>query len=92
MAVIACINNEDKKTFEYASEAYKIACDIGDAQTLYYGGRFLAKLFYENGEIEEGVKFLNRSCQIGKQAGFSDIDKCEELLKKYKQKLNAVEQ
>jgi len=80
MATIAYENKEHEKDLKYELQAYQLAMETGDAMGLFRVGLRLGQILYAMGKKEEGIKILQRSYQVGKQANFPNIEAVEKIL------------
>jgi len=83
MAVIAMAQEDNEKFQQLEMEAYQLALQSGDAKGLYNVGRDLGSFLCQTGHKDQGLPLLQKSLAIGKKARFSQIEKIEELIRKY---------
>lgn len=83
MAIIYHSKKDIKKFIEYETEAYKITVETKDAMGLYNVGRDLGETLCRMGNKKEGGELLKRSYEIGKQAGFPDVEEIKAILKEF---------
>ena len=72
-----------EKYLELELLAYQTAQEIGNAHAIYQIGWYLGGVLCESGTIEHGLPILQNVHQIGIQAGYSDVEKVGDLIKKY---------
>ena len=80
MALIAYGNKDYEKDFKYASEAYSLSVETQDAMGLFHVGQHYGQIVCSMGKKDEGIKILKTSYQIGKQAGFPDIEVLSDII------------
>jgi tetratricopeptide (TPR) repeat protein len=83
MAGIALKKQDIKKFMEYETTAYKIAMETKYAKGIYNVGNQPGIVLIQNGMKKEGSEMFKRSIEIGKAAGFPDVGKIEEMLRKF---------
>ncbi|MDM8514954.1 tetratricopeptide repeat protein [Desulfobacterales bacterium HSG16] len=81
MASIAKNSDDLEKAINFWSEAFTIAMETKNAMGLFHVGKTLGSVLAEIGNKEEAIKLLTMAVNVGKQAGFPNVDKVEEELK-----------
>ena len=75
--------NDFQKFLKLEILAYQTAVEIGDVEAIYRVGKYLGDVLCKYGMIEHGLPILQNVHQIGIQAGFPDVEKVGDLIKKY---------
>ena len=83
IAMIYLSRENIEQFFEQMQEAYRLFAETGNAEGLFHSGRELGKFFCINDYSEQGLKLLQRSEQIGLQAGFYDTHEVTELIARF---------
>ena len=82
MANIALEAKDLKKGKEYLSQALSLAMEIKDAMGLFHVAGQMGSIYAKKGNKEEARELLTLAIQVGRKAGFPDVDQFEEVLAK----------
>ena len=80
IALIAYEKKDYEKDFKYASEAYSLSVETQDAMGLFHVGQHYGQIVCGMGKKDEGIKILKTSYQIGKEAGFPNIENLSDMI------------
>jgi len=80
MGHIAKNLNDMEKAFSYWSEAFQLAMETQNAQGLFNVGKDFGNVLSITGNKEQARQLLTQAVQVGRQAGFPDVQKVEALL------------
>lgn len=58
-----------------------LSIETGDAKRLFHAAWSLGSFYAETNEKETARELLTQAVDIGKKAGFADVEKVEELLR-----------
>jgi tetratricopeptide (TPR) repeat protein len=80
MGHIAKQSNDMEKAVSLWKEAHTLAMETGDARELFYVAWSLGSFYADTNEKETARKLLTQASEIGKKAGFPDVQEVEALL------------
>jgi len=80
MAHIAKQSEDLEKAVSLWSEALSLAMETKNAMGMYNVGRYFGSLLAQLGNHEEAKKLLSMAVQVGRAAGFPNVQKVEEML------------
>jgi tetratricopeptide (TPR) repeat protein len=80
MGHIAKQSKDMEKAVTLWKESLSLAMEIGDAQGLFSVSKSLGSFYADTDEKETARKHLTQALEIGKKAGFPDVQEIEALL------------
>lgn len=73
---------ETEQALTQWTEAYTLAMELGEALILFRTAAVLGKVRAQAGALAEARHFLSQAVEVGKAAGFPEVQKVEEALRR----------
>jgi tetratricopeptide (TPR) repeat protein len=86
MATIYLQQKEDPEEYlKLEVMAHQMAQEIGDVNAIYQIGWYLGNTLCQSDAIEQGLPILQNAYELGKKAGYPNVEEIGDLIRKYSQ-------